>query len=166
MRMKPWNKRSIIEAALFNPAFCGELLLKTISAYNTASNQGRFPYVLSYLVLPFLLNDSLSSELPKRTSTSFVSWVMSHEHLLINFDDRVKNMNNYTTESLLVCFSSGLLAIGNNGDIEVGESNLNKLKNNSRDEVDPILKRAEFLGTWFSKAGDAPTIYSLLGITV
>lgn len=165
-KMKPWNKRSVIEAALFNPAFCGELLTKTVTAYNTACTQGGFPYAMSYLVLPLLLNEDFFQALPKRSSTSFVSWVVTNEHLLIGLDGRVKSMKAYTDESLMICLLSGLLSLENNGCLTAGEANFNKLRNNKRDDVDALSKRSEVIGAWLGKAGDVTTVYSLLGITI
>lgn len=164
--MKPWNKRSVIEAALFNPAFCGELLTKTVTAYNTTSKQGQFPYAMSYLILPLLLSEDFFIALPKRATTSFVSWVVTNEHLLIGLDGRVKSMKVYTDESLMICLLSGLLSIGNNGGLTAGEANINKLRNNHRDDVDVLSKRAEVIGAWLGKAGDVTTVYTLLGITI
>lgn len=164
--MKQWNKRSVIEAALFNPAFCGELLTKTVTSYNTTSKLGQFPYAMSYLILPLLLSEDFFLALPKRATTNFVSWVVTNEHLLIGLDGRVKSMKAYTDESLMICLLSGLLSLGNNGSLMAGEANFNKLRNNNRDDVDALSKRAEIIGAWLGKAGDVTTVYSLLGITI
>ena len=155
--MRPWNKRSDIEAALFNPAFCGELIRHTVDSYNNTVKSGGFPYALTYLVLPFLLNTEISS---------FVPWLYANRHIAPLIAEKAKEMKDYTSESLLLYVSLNLLLINDSGEIELGSQPFIRKRNFKRDDVDSLKKRAAMLGAWLGKAGDVTTIFSLIGITI
>lgn len=164
--MRPWNKRSDIEAALFNPAFCGELIRHTVDSYNNTVKSGGFPYALTYLVLPFLLNTEISSQVPKTTRTDFVPWLYANRHIAPLIAEKAKEMKDYTSESLLLYVSLNLLLINDSGEIELGSQPFIRKRNFKRDNVDSLKKRAAMLGAWLGKAGDVTTIFSLIGITI
>lgn len=164
--MKQWNSRSDIEAALFNPAFCGELISHSVVAYNNTVKSGCFPYAMSYLILPFLLNAEISSQIPRTTRTGMLPWLYSNRHLATTIAEKAREMKDYTNESLLLYVSLNLLLINDNGEIEIGSHPLARKRNFSRDDVDYLKSRADMLGTWLAKAGDITTIFSLIGITI
>ncbi len=166
MKMKPWNERSDIEASLFNPAFCGELIQCSVASYNKTVNQGGFPYALAYLVLPFLLSKDLYEALPSTSRTGMISWLYTHRHLTTTIVEKTKEMKGYTNESILLYVSLNLLAVNDRGALETGATKKIRKRNLNRTEVDQLKKRAVFIGTWLGKAGDVATIFSLIGITV
>lgn len=164
--MKPWINRSDIEASLFNPAFCGELIWHTVVSYNKTVKSGCFPYAMSYLVLPFLLNAEISSLTPQTTRTGLVPWLYSNRHIALVIAEKAKEMKDYTNESLLFYVSLKLLQINDSGEIEIGSQQLARKRNFERGDVDCLKKRADMLGAWLGKAGDVTTIFSLIGITI
>lgn len=166
MKMKPWNERSDIEASLFNPAFCGELIQYAVASYNKTVNQGGFPYALAYLILPFLLSKDIYETLPNTSRTGMVSWLYNHRHLTTTIVEKTREMKDYTKESILLYVSLNLLIVNERGALETGMRKMTKKKNFKRTEVDQLKKRADFIGSWFGKAGDVTTIFSLIGITV
>ena len=164
--MKPWNNRSDIEAALFNPAYCGELILHAVKAYNRNSTHGKFPYALSYLILPFLLNTELYESLPATKRTKLITWLYGNRFLTPTIADKAKSLKEYTNEALLLYLSMELLRINDLTELDLGSVKMVRKHNFQRSEVEEKLKRAEFLGSWLSEAGDIVTIYSLIGITI
>ena len=164
--MKPWNNRSEIEASLFNPAFCGELILRAVSSYNKTAKQGNFPYALSYLVLPFLMTSEVTKALPSRRRTSFITWLFANRHLTPLIANKAKELKDYTNEALLLDLSMDLLQLDDQVELKKGTNNLVRKKNFHREEVEPMFKMAEFVGSWLGDAGDMVTIYSIIGITV
>lgn len=164
--IKPWNKRSDIEAALFNPAFCGELIRHAVSAYNKTVKGGCFPYAMSYLILPFLLNAEISNQIPRTTRSGMIPWLYANRHLTATIAEKAREMKDYTTESLLLYISLNLLLINDKGEIEIGSQQLARKRSFSRDNVDYLISRADMLGTWLGKTGDVITIFSLIGITI
>lgn len=164
--MKPWSNRSDIEAALFNPAFCGELILRAVTAYNRGAKHGKFPYALSYLILPFLLNADLYRALPSTKRTKLMTWLYEHRHLAPVIANKAKGLKEYTNEAIILYLNMELLQINDQIELETGTLKMARKRNFHREEVEKILKRAEFLGSWLSEGGDVVTIYSLTGITV
>lgn len=164
--MKPWNKRSDIEASLFNPAFCGELILHAVSSYNKMAKQGKFPYALAFLVLPFLMNDVVYRALPTTKRTGLITWLISNQHLIPLIANKAKELKGYTNEAILLDLSMNLLQIDEQAELETGTSKLLRKRNFQRDEVEDMIKRADLIGAWLGDAGDVLTIYSLIGITV
>jgi hypothetical protein len=75
-------------------------------------------------------------------------------------------MKEYTNEAILLYLSMDMLMINDQIELELGTTEMLRKRNFQRLEVEKIIKRAKFLGTWFSEAGDVVTIYSLIGITV
>lgn len=164
--MKPWNKRSDIEASLFNPAFCGELMLYVVDSFNKTAKQGTFPYALAYLILPFLMSSEITNALPKTRRTSFVSWLFANRYLTPIIAQKAKELKGYTHEALLLDLSMGLLQVDEHADLQIGSNSLLRKRNFHREEVDQMITKAKFIGSWFSNAGDVVTIYSLIGVTI
>ena len=164
--MKAWNKRSDIEASLFNPAFCGELILHAVLSYNKVSKQGRFPYALSFLILPFLMTAEVYNELPNTQKTKLISRLFTKKHLTPIIAQKAKELKDYTNEALLLYLSMCLLQVDEQATLLTGENKLVRKRDFHREEVDHIIKTADFIGTWLGNAGDVVTIYSLIGITV
>jgi hypothetical protein len=164
--MKTWNKRSDIEASLFNPAFCGELILHAVESYNKTAKQGGFPYAMAYLILPMLMSAEVSNLLPSSRRTSFISWLFANRYITPVIAQKTKDLKEYTHEAILLDLSLDLLQIDDNSDIVIGTKSLARKRNFHRDEVDQIIKKAAFVGSWLGNAGDVVTIYSIIGITV
>ena len=164
--MKPWNNRSDIEAALFNPAFCGELILHAVSSYNKTAKQGKFPYALAFLVLPFLMNEVVYKALPSTKRTGLITWLFSNQHLTPLIANKIKELKGYTNEAILFDLSMNLLQIDEQAGLETGSSKLIRKRYFQRNEVENMIKRAGFIGVWLGEAGDVVTIFSLIGITV
>ena len=164
--MKPWNKRSEIEASLFNPAFCGELILHAVSSYSKTSKGGKFPYALSYLILPFLMSEDVYRFLPSSQRTKLIPWLSTYKHLKPLIADKAKELREYTNEALLLYLSKDLLQIDDRAELYIGQNSLARKRHFLREEVDRLVKKAEFIGKWLGNAGDVVTIYSLIGITI
>lgn len=164
--MKPWNKRSDIEASLFNPAFCGELILRAVISYNKTAKQGKFPYALAYLILPFLMSAEVTKALPSTRRTNFITWLFSNRHLAPLIANKAKEFKDYTNEAMLFDLSMHLLQIEKQAELSKGTNRLARKRNFHREEVECMIKKADLVGSWLSNAGDVVTIYSLIGITV
>lgn len=164
--MKTWNKRSVIEAALYNPAFCGELIIHTIATYNNVVKNGIFPYPLGYLVLPFLLNNELFNELPRTKRTNFITWIISHNYLIPIIVNKTCDLKKYTDEAILFFLSTNILHMNKDGELEICSDK--KVLNSTLDRgaVDDLVKKADFIGKWLGDAGDIVTIFSLIGLTI
>lgn len=83
-----WTTRPREEAALFNPAFCGEIIVRSAASYLQVKPQG-FALPLAYLLLPLTLSAQLRDALPRRSDTTFVTWSGLNRVLLADLPDRV-----------------------------------------------------------------------------
>ncbi len=162
--MEKWEDRSQIAANLLNPAFCGEIIRRTIVAYNNNEENAKFPFSLLYLILPILLHKKTRENMPQRSSTYFHYWVDENEFLFIDFAYRVKELIPYTKESLIFLLSHNAAKIDDNGKIEITQYTRRKPTGEHSDEVRSIYKKADLLGKWFRLTGNEQTIYMFLKI--
>jgi hypothetical protein len=160
-----WDKRSIISANLLNPAFCGEVIRRSILGYNSNNENEKIPFLLIYLVLPIVLHKETREKMPLRSNTYFHSWVDSQEYLFIDFAERVRQITPYTKESLMFLLNNKAIEIDQNGTLSIIEPYRKRNpKGELTEEVLQIYKKAELLGKWFKLTGNPQTIYMFLKI--
>ena len=160
--MKQWKYRPIEEANLFNPAFCGEILRRAIGAYNISA-QNKFPYPLTYLVLPIVLHRPTREAIALQNRQLHV-WLQNNQRVRVGFAERAKSLIPITNEAL-----NFLLQIKS---VSVDESaGLNLLRqpraiNNTYgdEEIRDCFKKAALVGVWFARAGTAGNIYTMWGV--
>lgn len=162
--MKNWEERSVITANLLNPAFCGEVLRITITAYNNNGTNEKFPFSLIYLILPLVLHKKTREHMPIRSSTYFHHWVEENEFLFIDFADRVKGLKEYTRESLMFLLKQNAADLTDDGNIIISKYRKKKISKDSHSEISQIFRKAELLGKWFHLTGNEQTIYMFLKI--
>jgi len=162
--LKNWEDRSIITANLLNPAFCGEILRRTIENYNNNKLKVEFPFSLACLILPIVLHKKTRDFMPLRSSTYFHSWVEQNEHLFIDFPLRVRQILPFTRESLMFLLKHKAIIINETGHIEVNPYRKINPKGEDIEEVIEIFHKAELLGKWLSLTGNAQTIFMFLKI--
>lgn len=162
--MKNWNDRSVITKNLLNPAFCSEVIRKTIKAYNINENGNGFPYSLLFLILPIVLHKRTRQKMPRSYKTYFHSWVDENESLFIDFANRVKQLSPFTKEAIMFLLMYDCAKINDFGCIEIFQYQNKTPQGNNTDEITEIYKKAELLGKWFCETGNEQTIYMFLKI--
>lgn len=159
--MTPWARRPAELANLLNPAFCGLLLFKATQSYHRESGSG-MPLPLTFLVLPIVLHATTRASLPRSVATTLIAWLERSPENRIEFDQRARSLVPFTRESLMFLLDRNCLAaIG--GDLVPDRVSPSRYQT-STDEVVECVNRAEFVGRWFARAGDAATIYALFGL--
>lgn len=162
--LEAWTNRSVISANLLNPAFCGEVIRRTVWAFNKNS-EDKIPYSLLFLILPIVLHKQTREKMPIRSSTYFHSWVDCNEYLFIDFAKRVRLLKPYTKESIMFLLKYKVISILDDGKFEIVDPYRKRYPEGEfTDEVYQILKKAELLGRWLSLTGNAQTIYMFLKI--
>lgn len=163
--LETWQNRSVITANLLNPAFCGEVLRRSIWAYNENDEDELMPYSLLSIILPIILHKPTRDKMPLRSSTYFHSWVDCNENLFINFGSRVKQLLPYTKESIMFLQKHEAIFLNDEGRVEIGVPFRRKNpRGDNIDEVKQILKKAELIGKWLRLTGNPQTIYMFLKI--
>lgn len=163
--MNRWIDRPLEERALLNPSFCGCLLWKAALGYFQVS-QSPLPFDLAFLILPMALHRDTRDSLPSSVVTSIPVWLEDNPLARTRIASRARMMVPYTKEAMvfagrhkLIRFKSTNIEADPNW-IKTVNSNINL----SSHEVKVCLKRAEFLGKWFAKAGSPETLMALLGV--
>src|SRR6185437_1944483 len=104
----PWTDRASEEAANLNPAFCGELLARSVSEYKRL-REIPFPLPLAFLVLPIGLHKRTRDLLPGRSSTAFIGWIAENKSSLAELPERVIRLVPVTREALLFALQHRIL---------------------------------------------------------
>src|SRR5436853_2147077 len=156
-----WENRPEITAQLINPAFCSEILRVCVNAYKSEVN-ANFPFALSVLVLPCILNTKIRERLPKTKANTIHGWINANEDLKIGLANSISSFIPFTKECMMFAIAHNSLSIDENGNLDV-KPRREKLKTDD-EEINSCFKKAEIIGKLLSKSGNPLTIYSILGI--
>jgi len=160
----PWEERNTIVANLFNPAFCGEIIRIVATSYNKQTNT-KFPFALSFIILPILLHKETRDKIPRTTRTYFFVWVEQNDNLFFDFSKRTKSMVKYTKEALSFLIAYNKIEITELGEINTQNEKIKQINNDDYLEYNEIIKKAEMLGKWLAITSDVRSIYSFFRIT-
>ena len=161
---RPWAERSAEEARIFNPAFCGELIGRTVYEYHR-TRQAALSMVIAFLVLPLTLHGRTREALPRRANTAFAGWVAEHAVLLIELPERARHLRPVSREALLFAVRHQLLAFDAGGLLPGAKPvRTNSQLAVSTDEVDSTRRVANLLGRWFAAQGTQTSILLAMGV--
>jgi hypothetical protein len=164
--MLVWEKRAVEEANLFNPAFCGALIVKTVEDFAKKASRG-LAFPLSFLVLPIVLHHGTRQALPGSTVTSLLPWLQENRQQLVDFPDRVRRLKSITQESIMFSMGQDVLVIAQDGSLSVGTKKISitdKSTESFTSEARECVDRARFLGRWLATAGTTATIMAGWGV--
>lgn len=159
--MLEWDKRPIEIANLLNPPFCSVLLNDYISSFQEDIPEG-MPYALSFLVLPIVLHKSTRELLPRSIRTKLHVWLQEKPQVRLGFSQRTQQLVPYSREGLLFGLKSGVISV-NDANLKSIKS-LNQIFWSADKEPDMCRSKARFLGHWFAKSGNIPSIFVMWGI--
>lgn len=160
-----WRDRPSEEAALLNPAFCGELIARATRDYERLRGAA-FPFPLSFVVLPLLLHPPTLAILPGRANTTFATWSADNEALLADLPERTLRLRPISREALLFLTQHRALSVGADG-LRTGEKpmRLSTKTSATTPDVDDIRRAAALLGRWFANQGAPVQILQTMGVT-
>ena len=160
----PWAERSAEEARIFNPAFCGEMIGRTVCEYHRARHAA-LSMVITFLVLPLTLHRRTREALPGRANTAFAGWVAEHAALLVELPERARHLRAVSREALLFAVRHQLLALDAGGLLPGARPvQRNAQLAISTDEVDSVRRAASLLGRWFANQGTQTSILQGMGV--
>ena len=161
--MDSWGKRAPELAYLLNPPFCALIIYNTIFVYQKEMQSG-LTFPLAYLILPIILPKSTREKINSRTN--MVSWLQKNPDVLVNFSNRARSLINFTNEGLEFLLLQRICSI-NNGKISI-EKIISKSKTkeytNYDEEISDCLKKAVYIGRWFSKMRSPENIFAAWGV--
>ncbi|WP_314154878.1 three component ABC system middle component [Rouxiella badensis] len=160
--MKRWDLRPFEIRNLFNPAFCGLVLFRALTAYEEENTQG-MPFSLTLLVLPLCLHKD-SREIVANHSRSYLLKITeNNQQIMIGFADRVNQMLPYVFEGIGLLLERGCISITDDGRITTIKKKVRKAITGT-DENIACQKVARIVGREFSRIADRATIYTTFGI--
>lgn len=160
-----WRDRPPEEAALLNPAFCGELIARATKEYERV-RAAAFPLPLGFVVLPLVLHPPTLAKLPGRADTTFATWSADNEALLVELPERTLRLRPISREALLFLTLHKALAVDAEG-LRTGKKPMRfttKLAAVTTN-VDDIRRAAGLLGRWFANQGAPVQILQTMGVT-
>ncbi|TBN18066.1 hypothetical protein EYC79_03040 [Agrobacterium cavarae] len=163
---RPWRERPLEEAAHFNPAFCGELIARTLNGYCKQSRTS-LPFALTFLILPLALHPGTRRALPRKANTAFASWAGENADVLSTVPDRVLHLRPVSREALLFLSQLGAIRVDSDG-VSLGEKPLSLTAKPavSTDEVDEIRRTAGLLGRWFAHQSQSGAVLQTTGVVL
>jgi hypothetical protein len=161
----PWSERAREEAVNLNPAFCSELLSRSVSEYKRLRELA-FPLALSFVVLPIALHKRTRDLLPGNASTAFVGWIAEKKPMIAELPERVLRLMPITREAILFSVQHRLLAIEDGG-LVPGKRKIGARArvHPSTDDTDEARRAAALLGRWFATQGSTSSIMHGFGVT-
>ena len=163
MTLSSWSERSVINAHLLNPAFCGEVLRRAIKGYTTAK-EGSMPFPLVFVILPIVLHKKTRERLPRSTRGTIHAWLSDNNDLKIGLPERVKSLVPYTREALLFSFYHRKIDIFEAGELGLNSFRTRRIKEQETEEIVAIYKQSDFLGKWLASSGSVQSIYAFIGV--
>lgn len=159
-----WKQRPVEEAIAFNPAFCGELIYRTVREYEKIAHKS-LGLPLAFLVLPLVLHKQTRDALPQKANTAFGAWAAGHAPSLAALPDRSLRLAPFTREGLLLMMQQELLVAKDRG-IAPGSKRIktSAIADRSTADTDEARRAAEMLGRWFARQGQAGLIMQALGV--
>lgn len=161
-----WRDRPQEEAAHFNPAFCGELIARTIKEFRKQAG-GPLPLAYAFLIPPLVLHPAARRALPGRANTAFASWAGDNADTLSTLADRTLRLRPVTREALLFVIQIGAVDIGAHG-LTIGKRplRLSSKPSVTTQDADEMRRAAGMLGRWFGNQADSSAVLQTMGIRV
>lgn len=161
--MKPWQNRPVEEANLFNPAFCGEVLRRAVAFYNNASER-RFPYPLTFLVLPIVLHRKTREAISPNTREQLHVWLQNNPSVRVGFVERAKSLVPITNEALNFLLQINNVVLDEEAGLALMRHPQAINESQGDEEIRDCFRKAGIVGRWFARAGSAANIYTMWGV--
>jgi len=160
--MKLWNERPFEIRNLFNPAFCGVILLRAFQGFEEDDDSG-MPFSLALLVLPLCLYKDSRELIPKRSNSYLLKTISDNPQMLVGFAERTRCLLPYTFEALGFTMHLRSFEVTNLGRLRMQEKGIRQKIDGTRESIE-CQKAARIVGKQFAKIGDRVTIYTTFGI--
>jgi hypothetical protein len=159
-----WDERPAEEARNLNPAFCAELIARTVAEYNKA-RKAPLSMATAFLVLPLTLHKPTRTALPGRANAAFATWIATNNPLLAELPGRVHRLRPVSREALLFSIRYGINALNDGGLIPGSKP----IKPTARpvattDDVNEARAAAALLGRWLGAQASENAILQGFGV--
>lgn len=159
--MEPWSERTPAVADLLNPALIATIIAVAASQYESRDGSP-MPFELSFLVAPLVLHRDTRTALPVRVDSHLATWVTAHEVLAAGFGARAKALVEPVREGLRFGLRSGAIEL-DGGNIT---GHIRSRTPARIGDIGEIVRKASFVGRWFTQIESSATAFALLGVEV
>lgn len=150
------------ERNLHNPAFAGLLVARAVQGHEQENGPGC--HVLLAILAPVMaLTAPVRAVLPKSISSTTVNWIERESAARVHLRQAAPFLGPLVREGLLLSLRAGVLVLEEQHLVR-STQRLPKRITGDTPEVAQIQRASLFLGRWLSRAGDLPTIFTLLGV--
>lgn len=160
--MKHWDHRPIEVRNLFNPAFCGLVLLRALHGFEEEDPSG-MPFSLSLLVLPLCLHMDSRLVFADSPRSRVLNLVERHPEILVGFADRARDLLPHTLEALGFTMQLGCFTTTESGRLKSTPNRVRKTVGGTSESV-ACQRVARFIGREFARIADRVTIYTSFGV--
>ena len=160
--MRRWDERPVEIRNLFNPAFCGLVLMRALCGYEEEDQRG-MPFSLVLLVLPLCLHKRSREILQAGNRSYLLKLITTSPELLVGFPQRTTDLLPYTFEALGLLMQMGLFRVDDQGRLKALPDNMRKSVTGSAETVS-CQRVARFVGKEFARVGDRSTLYMTMGV--
>ena len=160
--MKTWDQRPREIRALFNPAFCGLVLVRGIEGFTVANNRP-MPFSLTLLILPLCLHQQTREILKNAKRAYLTNILQEHPEIRVDLARRTRSLFPYTMEAFTYLVAYNAITVDDCGAIAVRDGSIKKAINGSQDTKD-CQTVSHSLGIKLARINDRATIYTTLGI--
>lgn len=159
-----WNERPAEEARNLNPAFCAELIARTVAEYHK-TRKAPLSMATAFLVLPLTLHKPTRTALPGRANTAFASWIATNNPLLAEVPGRVNRLRPVSREALLFSIRYGINALRDGGLVSGPKPiKLTARPTTTTDDANEARAVAALLGRWFGAQASESAILQGFGV--
>ena len=159
-----WADRPAEEARNLNPAFCADLIARTVGEFQK-NRQAPLSMAVAFLVLPLTLHRPTRDALPGRANAAFVTWVAENGPLLAELPGRVNRLRPISREALLFAIRHRLLAVHDGGLVPGSKPvRITYRPSPSTDDVNETRAAAGLLGRWFAGQATEGSVMQGLGV--
>ncbi len=159
--MQQWSERTPAVADLLNPALIAAVIAAAASQYESRGDS-LMPFEMSFLVVPLVLHRDTRTALPVRINSHLAKWVAAHEVLAAGFGARAKTLVEPVREGLRFGLRSGTIELD-------GTNIAGHLRSRTPaaiGDIGEIVRKAGFVGRWFTQIESSATAFALLGVGV
>jgi len=160
--MKTWNERPFEIRNLFNPAFCGVILLRAFQGFEEEDASG-MPFSLALLVLPLCLHKDTREILSNNRLRYLLKTITDNPQMIVGFAERTRSLIPYSFEALGFTMQLQSFEVTNKGRLRMQDSGIRKKVDGTQESLQ-CQQVARIVGKSFAKIGDCVTIYTTLGI--
>lgn len=160
--MKRWDQRPFEVRNLFNPAFCGLVLFRSLQGYEEENPDG-MPFSLALLVLPLCLQKDSRQVIADSPRSYLLNTVEKNPQLLVGFADHARDLMPFALEAFGLLMEKGCFIVSQDGRLKTVPDRIRKSVTGTSESIS-CQRVARIIGKEFARIADRVTVYTTFGI--